>query len=77
MDRAKIANRLAKSVEGRWRRAAYDVKHEALAALTERFPSDVHVVEDSANPLFVLVTVDHTRFGLHVPEEVFVDKGLM
>jgi hypothetical protein len=67
MHRARLANRLAKTAEGRGRRAAYRVKTAALVTLRERFPHRVEIAVDPTMPKFVVVRVETARFGLHAP----------
>lgn len=77
MRRARLANRIAKSSEGRARRAAYRVKAAALVGLRERFPHRVELEADPLLPTFVIVRVTDSRFGLHAPAELFgVEGGL-
>jgi hypothetical protein len=71
MGRARIANRVAKSLHGESRVRAYAVKTQALLRLTSRFPERVWVVNDFNTPRFVLVKVPIFRFGLHAPSYMF------
>lgn len=75
MARARLANRLAKTSEGRARRLAYAVKTGALVALKNRFPERVAIDLDPMLPSFVVVSVPTARFGLHAPVERFVEGG--
>ena len=70
MERAGLANRLAKSVEGRSRSKAYRVKHSALKALASRFPDRVRISNDPRQPEFLVVNSLTTLRGLHAPKEV-------
>ena len=70
MERAGLANRLAKSVEGRSRSKAYRVKHSALRALTSCFPDRVLISHDPRQPQFLVVNSLTTFRGLHAPKEV-------
>jgi hypothetical protein len=76
MERARLANRLAKSVAGRPRSNAYRVKHSALRALTSRLPDRVQISRDPSQPEFVVVSSLITLRGLHVPKEVFEGQSL-
>jgi hypothetical protein len=71
MGRARLANKLAKSLRGRSRRKAYAVKSETLLELTRRFPERIRIVHDFASPRFVLVQAPRDRFGLHAPAILF------
>ena len=77
MERARAANRIAKTVDtARARRGAYRVKHRALLALKERFPSKMAVCPDPQyGSLFVLVKDRESRFGLHAPARFFERKA--
>jgi hypothetical protein len=74
MHRAHTANRLAKSVSGRARRAAYRVKTDALVTLKKRFHDQVELLSDDRQPRMVVVAVAAAHFGLHVPTLEFA-KG--
>jgi len=67
MDKARLANRVAKSaMTGRTRLAAYNVKTRALLALNRQFPADIKVTLDARyGTHFVLVQNPSVRFGLH------------
>jgi hypothetical protein len=67
MRRARIANKLAKSLKGRSRSRAYEVKSRAVLGLRKGFPDGVRVVHDCDTPGFVVVRVPAANFGLHVP----------
>lgn len=71
MAKARLANRVAKSLAGTGRRRAYRVKAGALITLSEKFPERVEVRPDAAQPGFVVVTVRQAWFGLHAPDEYF------
>ena len=75
MHRARTANRLAKSVNGRARIVAYRVKTEALVTLTKRFPDQVMLRRDVEQPGMVVVAVTAARFGLHAPAQNFTGRG--
>ena len=71
MNKAQIANCIAKSVRGRARSAAYLVKLKALASLSLRFPEKVAIAGDPNLPQFVVVAMRETGYGLHAPVEDF------
>jgi hypothetical protein len=71
MERARLANRLAKLVEGSSRHRAYAVKHRALKALALGFPRRVYVSRDRIRPHLLVVKCLTNAWGLHAPEEVF------
>ena len=71
MHRAHIANRLAKSVSGRARRAAYRVKTDALVTIKKRFPDQVELLSDDRQPRMVVVVIAAAHFGLHAPAQEF------
>lgn len=74
MERARLANRIAKSLRGEARVRAYAVKHGSLLVLKAKFPDRVRVVNDFNTPQFVVVESKTVRFGLHAPEELFADN---
>lgn len=71
MGRARLANKLAKSLGGQSRARAYAVKTRALLGLTTQFPERVKIITDFRTPRYVLVKSLRTRFGLHAPEIQF------
>lgn len=71
MERARLANRLAKRAEGRARRLLYGAKVDALLAIQSRFPERVQVDEDPSLPPFVVVRVSNAPFALHAPRALF------
>ena len=73
MCRARVANRIAKSVQtARARTSAYRVKHNALVALEGRFPGRVKVsLDPQYGTYFVSVKVSDSRFALHAPASHF------
>lgn len=73
MERARLANRLAKSVEGSSRYRAYAVKHRALKALALGFPHRVYVSRDQMRPHLLIVGSLTRAWGLHAPDQVFED----
>ena len=73
MERARVANRLAKTVEGRSKSMAYAVKHRALRALTVRFPTAVRIKDDPIHPGLVIIRPLAKPWGLHAPKAVFAE----
>ena len=71
MERARLANRLAKMVEGRPRYKAYGVKHRALKALAISMPHRVNISRDRVRPHLFVVNCVKIAWGLHTPYEVF------
>ena len=71
MGRARLANKLAKSLRGHRQATAYWLKSQALLELAARFPERVRIINDPFTPRFVLVKVPRARFGLHAPAELF------
>jgi len=69
MHRARTANRLAKTTNGKARIMAYRVKTDALVTLTKRFPDDVVLRRDNNQPQMVMVAVTAAQFGLHAPKQ--------
>ena len=77
MQRAQVANRMAKSLKGLARSHAYSIKSDALLALRRSFPNKVKVRLDwSCAGAFVLVEVPAVRFGLHAPAFLFSEVRL-
>jgi hypothetical protein len=74
MRRARLANSLAKTTSGRARRAAYNVKTDALVALTKGFPNRVTLQYDLRLPQMIVVRVAETRFALHAPAHRFTSQ---
>ncbi len=72
MQRARTANRLAKTVRGKARTVAYRVKTDALVTLKNRFPDHVELRRDTRQPQMIVVTVAAVRFGLHAPAQNFI-----
>jgi hypothetical protein len=70
MSRAWEANRLAKVSRGISKQRFYGVKHKALTSLINKFEEDTIVQPDKATPTMLLVLVNHSRFGLHVPRSL-------
>lgn len=71
MQKARDANRLAKTVSGKSRRQSYQVKVLALKALATKFASDVKIFSDRHTPTMIVVSVENARFGLHAPSNMF------
>lgn len=71
MQKAKIANCMAKSLKGKNRQRSYKVKVMALKALTTKFASDVRILSDRNTPTMIVVSVGSAGFGLHAPGYLF------
>lgn len=71
MERARLANRLAKSLEGGSRHRAYAVKHRTLKALALGFPHRIQISRDRSQPDLWVVSSVTKAWGLHAPDEVF------
>ncbi len=71
MGRARLANRLAKSLRGQARSKTYSLKTQALLELTMRFPERVRIVNDVRTPRYILIKARLGRFGLHAPATFF------
>jgi hypothetical protein len=67
MRRARKANRIARSVRGKSRRNAYEVKVRALSFLVERMPDRTDIRKDIVLTDFVVVELKGTNKGLHFP----------
>lgn len=67
MGRARRANRIAKSVHGRSRRNAYEVKARALYFLVKHMPERTEIRKDIVLTDFVVVELKGTNRGLHFP----------
>jgi hypothetical protein len=74
MRKARMANRLAKQLEGRAKMKAYQVKHIALVALASRFPAEVAVSYDPHAPELVIVSWPPAFFSLHAPAAQFEER---
>lgn len=72
MERARTANRIAKSVRGKNKDIAYRVKTEALITLSKTIPEQIFISNDPRTPEFVLVQIVAARFGLHAPASKFL-----
>lgn len=66
MNRARIANRLAKRTSGRNKQRAYSVKHKALATLVHFLPDQIDIRKDIVLTDFVVVELKNSQFGLHM-----------
>lgn len=75
MERASVANRLAKTAGGRARTRVYRVKTDALVNLSKNFPEQIFISYDPRTPQFVLVRNVRARFGLHAPAQHFVRRN--
>ena len=73
MDRARVANGLAKQLRGRSRRNAYTVKHRALTGLVRKFPDRTYIREDFRLPEFRVVGLSATNSSLHVPASLVLE----
>ena len=73
MERARRANRLAKTLVGRHKRKAYRVKHQALKALATKFPHHIYVNNDPRRRGVLLVNSLTKVWALHAPDFVFED----
>jgi hypothetical protein len=71
-NRARTANRLAKSQIGKARASLYSVKHDALMAITCRFPDRVTISNDPQLGDLIVINFNEARFGLHIPLGEFV-----
>src|SRR5438045_1394636 len=71
MERAQTADRLAKTLKGRSRRRAYEIKAKTLVGLLKAFPEQMMVVNDSRTPNYVLITNAQGGCGLHGSAQTF------
>lgn len=76
LNRARAANRLAKSLTGKARASAYSVKHDALAALASRFPDRVTVNCDARASELLIINLNDARFGLHIPADEYSSRRI-
>lgn len=67
MKRARVANRLAKTLRGRQRQNAYGVKSRALGYLVEHLPDQTAIRKDIILTDFVVVELKGAETGLHFP----------
>ena len=74
LNRARTANKLAKSLTGKARASAYSVKHDALMALAFRFPGQVTVSNDSRDDELMAINFNEARFGLRIPANEFASR---
>lgn len=70
MQKARMANRIAKQVQPRSRRNAYGVKHGALTTIVKKMKGKFEVKKDFRNEELVVVTLRKERYGLHLPISV-------
>jgi hypothetical protein len=67
MSKARTANRLAKLLNGKNRRLAYNIKSRTLCGLIRNLPGKVKVCKDLRLENFVIVKMKHRKSGLHLP----------
>lgn len=67
MNKAFLANRIAKTVKGISRNRSYGVKTKALNAIIEKFPNEVEVRNDEDLSEMIVVCIVGTKFALHAP----------
>lgn len=67
MEKARIANRIAKQTRPRSSRNAYSVKHRALRSIVSKMKGKFHVTQDFRLDEFKIVTLRSERLGLHIP----------
>lgn len=67
IEKARIANKLAKSLRGKSRNAAYAVKTKAVFALAGSFPEELLIENDFSTPGFLIIRVPARSFALHAP----------
>ena len=67
MLKARLANRLAKKLQGINRQTAYKIKANALYALVKKLPNCVRVSKDIKLMDFVVVELKREQSGLHLP----------
>lgn len=67
MQKARMANRIAKQTKPRSRRNAYGVKHGALTAIVKKMKGKFDVRKDFRNDELAVVTLRKERCGLHIP----------
>jgi hypothetical protein len=72
LNRARTADRLAKSLTGKARASAFSVKHDALTTLASRFPNRVTVSNDPRAVELMVINFNEARFGFHIPVSEFV-----
>jgi hypothetical protein len=71
MQRARLANRIAKTLDGNPKARAYRVKHKALIALANKFPDQIKVTRDASLEEILIIKVVRASFGLHIPANCF------
>lgn len=67
MEKARIANRIAKGTRPRSRKNAYGVKHDALRTIVCKMDGKFTVKRDFRLEEFKIVTLRSERLGLHIP----------
>ena len=67
MQKARIANRIAKTTRPRSRRRAYQVKSDALIAIIRKMSGMYNVKRDHRLYEPHVVTLSSERSGLHIP----------
>ncbi|HEY0458619.1 MAG TPA: hypothetical protein VGC97_05655 [Pyrinomonadaceae bacterium] len=67
MEKARIANRLAKKSRGASRQMAYHIKSKALCSLVKNLSNYVRVSKDIKLTDFVVVELKREQSGLHLP----------
>ena len=67
MEKARLANRIAKQTLPRSSRNAYGVKHKALRTIVSKMKGKCHVTQDFRLDEFKIVTLRSERLGLHIP----------
>lgn len=67
MHKAFVANRMSKIARGTSKICSYTVKTNALNAIINKFRNEVEIGYDPTFPEMVVVSVVHTKFGLHAP----------
>lgn len=71
-ERARTANRLAKTLRGKARSSAYALKNKALAAFVNKFPEWSFIRRDDLHPYVVSITSPRLGLALHGPQELFL-----
>lgn len=66
MEKARLANRLAKRSHGKNRQIAYAVKSKALTCLVRKMPETVRIAKDIKLTEFVVVELHREFSGLHL-----------
>ena len=71
-DRVWRANQIAKVSTGVFRRRAYQIKVQSLAIMVHHFTKRVRLRYDPHLPKFVVVGIQNSTWGLHVPADRFL-----